>query len=210
MVLYSGNQQQLSSSYIIPNQWQNSPTCTEVETEPILNRQHWNLTFTSDFKTCSCNYFCAVVKCQFVHRDPMGFSRVFPLTHFLILWRNFVLTRTRSAYRAYYSSHTALGAFTSLFFSVLLSFCFIFSSWMSCSTSQMSRKTSRVSVWRIWPPSNSIIAFIEVHFDPGKFTPKVFLKIVYSKRSELCPMIVFYVHMLFVSFQWPTHYYQII
>lgn len=59
-------------------------------------------------------------------------------------------------------------------------------------------------------PSNSIIAFIEVHFNPGKVTPKVFLKIVYSKRSELCPIIMFYVHMLFVSFQWPTHYYQII
>lgn len=114
--LYSGNQQQLCSSYIIPNQWQNSPTCTEVETEPILNRQHWNLTFTSDFKTCSCNYFCAVVKCQFVHRDPMGFSRVFPLTHFLILWRNLVLTRTRSAYRAYYQlTHCTWGIYFFVF-----------------------------------------------------------------------------------------------
>lgn len=63
--------------------------CTQVETEPILNGQCCNLTFTADFETCSYNYSCAVVKCQFVHRDPMGFTGVFPLTHFFHLVEEF-------------------------------------------------------------------------------------------------------------------------
>ncbi len=190
--LYSGNQQQLSSSYVTPNRWQNS----EVETEPILNRQHCNLTFTADFEMCSCNYFCAVVKCQFVHRDPMGFSRVFPLTHFLILWRNLVLTRTRSAYRAYYQFiHCTWGIY--LVF-LCLTFCFHFLQLNELfHKSDVQKDFQSVRVKNL-APSNSIIAFIEFHFDPGKVTPKVFLKIVYSKRSELCLIIMFYVHMLFV------------
>lgn len=154
--------------------------CTKIETEPILNGQCCNLTFTADFETCSCNYSCAVVKCQFVHRNPMGFSRVFPLTHFLILWRNLVLTRTRSAYRAYYQFYTLHLGHLVLFFSVLLSPCFYFlqlNELFRKSDVQKDFKSVRV---RNLAPSNSIIAFVEAHFNPGKVTPKF---VLYSKRS---------------------------
>lgn len=47
-------------------------------------------------------------------------------------------------------------------------------------------------------PSNSIIAFVEAHFDPGKVTPKVVLKDCLLKKisqmitkNELCPLIFF-------------------
>lgn len=123
---------------------------------------------------CSCNYFFTVVKCQFVHRDPMGFSRVFPLTHFLILWRNVVLTRTRSAHRAYYQFTHCTGAFTSLFFSVLLSFCFYFLQLNELFRKSDVRKDFKSVRVKNLAPSNSIIAFIEIHFSPGKVTSKVF------------------------------------
>lgn len=48
-------------------------------------------------------------------------------------------------------------------------------------------------------PSNSIIAFIEAHFDPGKVTPKVVLKDCLLKKvsqmitkNELCSLRLFF------------------
>lgn len=56
-----------------------------TEAEQIWTGDVSNMTFTAAFKMCSCNYFCAAFKCQFVHLDPVQVFYYFPVTRFLIL-----------------------------------------------------------------------------------------------------------------------------
>lgn len=82
-----------------------------------------------------------------------------------------MLMRTRSAYRAYYQIHVLhlghLLVCVFLFFSYFLSaFCFLqMNELFRKSDVQKDFQSVRV---RNLAPSNSIIALIEAHFDPGK------------------------------------------
>lgn len=125
-----------------------------TEAELIWTGDVSHMTFAAASKMCSCNYFCAAFKCQFVHLDRVQFCRI-SQWHSFSCWKRYVLTIIKKKK----SRHLLLTAKASFILT-------------SPQLNELFRKSDvqkdfqSVRVKNL-APSNSIMAIIEAHFDPG-------------------------------------------